>query len=358
MYSVLIYDPLSSIQSKPKAQLRIHIAHSKGELREHLCTREWDTILTFGEKDWNYLSQQPYHIRRKWVHLDRFPSDETLLSTVQSVYYGYSKDVGEQTLVSIYTPTYNSREFILQTAASVQLQIYDNWEWVIVDDGSSDDTVELLKSLKDPRIRIFQFPNIGRIGYLKNAATSLCRGSYLVELDHDDFLTADALQKIKSAFDKNPNAGMVYSNCAEWWQGTDQSNTYTAPYWKYRDVEWNGIILKEGLAHDAMGKCELENGEDWVINNMPICPNHVRAFRSDTLKKVGGYNNLVWADDYDLMVRMFLYSEIHHIDEMLYVQRFGTNTWTKNADILWPCFEQVRQKYSKELEKRFQGLVN
>lgn len=356
MYSVLIYDPYKIVQNKPDTQLRLQIAKSENELRDGLCKKEWDAIISFGEKDWTYLNRQPYHIRRKWVHLDSFPDSDTLMSTVQSVYYGYTSTDGDQTLISIYTPTYNSREFILQTASSVQLQIYQNWEWVIVDDGSSDDTVELLRSLKDPRIRIFQFPNIGRIGYLKGAATGLCRGKYLVELDHDDFLTADALLKINKAFEENPDAGMVYSNCAEWWQGTEQSNTYNAPYWKYRDVEWNGITLKEGLSYDAMGKCELENGEDWVINNMPICPNHVRAFKATVLKEVGGYNNLVWADDYDLMIRMFLHSQIHHINEMLYVQRFGTNTWTKNANILWPCFGKIKESYSKELEKRFKNL--
>ena len=357
MYSLLIYDPSSVIVTTPDVPFRTQIVTTNNDLITALCKKEWDTIITFGEKDWKTLSDQPYHIRSKWIHLDSFPSDSELIEKVQSVYYHSTQYISpEQPLVSIYTPTYNSRNFILQTAASVQLQIWKNWEWVIVDDGSSDDTVALLESLRDPRIRIFKFPNIGRIGYLKGAATGLCRGEYLIELDHDDFLTADALTKVVDAFTKNPDSGMVYSNCAEWWQGTDQSNVYMAEYWKYRDVEWNGITLKEGLAHDVMGLCDLGRGPEPVINNMPICPNHLRAFRASTLSKIGGYRNLVWADDYDLMVRMFLHSKIHHIDEMLYVQRFGTNTWTKHANILWPCFGKIKDQYSNELARRFSEL--
>ena len=89
---------------------------------------------------------------------------------------------------------------------------------------------------------------------------------------------------------------------------------------------------------------------------MPICPNHVRAFRATVLKEIGGYRNLVWADDYDIMIRMFLASRIHHIDEMLYIQRFGTNTWTKHAEILWPCFAKIREQYAAALNIRFNEL--
>jgi len=357
MYTLLIYDPKNEVMSTPDIPLRITIVKSEDELRSALCRREWDTILTFGEKDWRYLSTQSIYIRKRWIHLDTFPSSEELLKKVQSVYYGYTESHSDgMPLVSIYTPTYNSAEFILQTAMTVQLQTWQNWEWVVVDDGSTDNTVSLLESLRDPRIRIFKFPNTGRIGYLKGAATSLARGEYLVELDHDDFLTVNAIERIQHEFTARPDVGMVYSNCAEWWPGTTTCNEYGADYWKYRDTEWNGITVKESLQHDAMGLCDFGTSIEPVIMHMPICPNHVRAFRASTLKKVGGYRNLVWADDYDLMLRMFIHSEIHHINELLYVQRLGTNTWTKHSSILWPCFEKVRTPYLPQLKQRFQEL--
>ena len=355
MYSVLIYDPSSEILEKYNdSPLRISIAKTADDLRLLLCTQEWDVILTFGEKDWDYLNTLPIFFRSRWIHLDTCPTSSELLTSVQNVYYGYTQS--HSPLVSIFTPTHNSREFIMQTAATVQMQTYTNWEWVIVDDGSLDDTVALLESLRDPRIRIFRFPNIGRIGYLKGAATSLCRGEYLIELDHDDFLTANAVSRVKEEFDSRPEVGMVYSNYAEWWQYTESSNEYSTPYWKYRDTQWNGITLKEALLLDVMGICDLGNGPEPVINHMPICPNHLRAFRKSTLNFVGGYRNLVWADDYDLMIRMFLNTRIYHIDEMLYVQRFGTNTWTKYSEILWPCFSKIREQYSAALESRFEKL--
>jgi hypothetical protein len=76
-------------------------------------------------------------------------------------------------------------------------------------------------------------------------------------------------------------------------------------------------------------------------------PNHVRAFRNEILFKLGGYDDtLIYADDYDLILRMYLHSKIVHIPKMLYLYRWGGNTWTgsKNAD-LQEKMAQVRDRY-------------
>lgn len=253
-------------------------------------------------------------------------------------------------LVSIYTPTYNTKHLIKTVYESVKNQKYKNWEWVICDDGSKPKTRKILENLqkKDSRIKLFYFDNTGNIGKMKRRCTERCRGEYLIELDHDDQLTNDCLEEVVKAFKEHPDAGMVYSNCTE---VTDdgQCHIYKAPYWDYRETEYLGQKYLEGLQPDFYGKepsLAMENSHYWEL-----MPNHVRAFRSNTLFALGGYDDtLIYADDYDIILRMFLHSKIVHIPKMLYLYRWGENTWTsdKNGD-LQKKMAMVRDKYFSEI---------
>jgi glycosyltransferase involved in cell wall biosynthesis len=144
-----------------------------------------------------------------------------LVEVTKQIYWSYT-NLNEDQLpkVSIFTPTHNAEKFIAETWEAVREQTYENFEWVIVDDGSTDDTVKILKEFRaaDPRIKIFEFPPTNRIGYLKKAATGLCTGSILVELDHDDWLTTNCLQRVVDTFATDPKIGMVYSNSAEYYR--------------------------------------------------------------------------------------------------------------------------------------------
>jgi glycosyltransferase involved in cell wall biosynthesis len=251
---------------------------------------------------------------------------------------------------------HDASAFIFETANAVLAQTWTNFEWLVIDDGSGDASVDILESLRDPRIRVERVEPSGRIGWLKQAATSLARGEFLVELDHDDFLVPTALEKIVAAFRADPSIGMVYSNFAEWFAGTREFHVYQVPFWKYRDTPWNGMVAKEALAPDAMGTFVADGVERPVMDAMNVCPNHVRAFRADALRRAGGYRNLVWADDYDVMIRMFLTSNLKKIDELLYVQRMGTNTWTRNTKLLWPCFGEIRRHHLPALHARYREL--
>ena len=90
-------------------------------------------------------------------------------------------------LVSIITPNYNSSKYIKDTIKSVLNQTYENWEWIITDDGSTDESAEYIKNLcnEDSRIKLFKQTNLGpakaRNNSIKNA-----KGQYLAFLDSDD----------------------------------------------------------------------------------------------------------------------------------------------------------------------------
>ncbi len=97
-------------------------------------------------------------------------------------------------LVSIILPTYNRADFIRASLDSVFAQTYQNWELVIIDDGSTDDTVSVLKEYDDPRIVYLHQENQG-VSAARNYGIEECRGDYIALLDSDDEWLPKKLEK-------------------------------------------------------------------------------------------------------------------------------------------------------------------
>lgn len=91
-------------------------------------------------------------------------------------------------LVSIITPTYNSAKYIAETFQSVQNQTYQNWEWIIIDDGSSDDTEIVVNSLKvkDNRIQFHKLTQNSGPAIARNTGIEKAKGNFMTFLDADD----------------------------------------------------------------------------------------------------------------------------------------------------------------------------
>ena len=106
-------------------------------------------------------------------------------------------------LVSIITPTYNHEHFIGQCIDSVLAQSYSNWEQIIIDDGSSDHTAEIVDRYKDSRIRYFYQDNAGieNLAHTYNRALAYSRGQLVAILEGDDFWPSTKLSQMVHAFD-------------------------------------------------------------------------------------------------------------------------------------------------------------
>lgn len=101
----------------------------------------------------------------------------------------------EERLVSIITPAYNAAKFIGEAIESVLAQSYQNWELIIVDDGSKDNTVEIVKSYNDRRIILHKLEKNSGVAVAMNTAISLAHGTLLAFLDADDVWKPDKLKK-------------------------------------------------------------------------------------------------------------------------------------------------------------------
>ena len=119
-------------------------------------------------------------------------------------------------LVSIITPTYNCADFIARTIISVQAQTYQNWEMIIVDDRSQDDTKEIVEAYmaKDPRIQYHLLKENSGAAIARTRAMELAKGSYMAFLDSDDLWHPEKLEKQIEFMTKN-NFHFSYTNYCE-----------------------------------------------------------------------------------------------------------------------------------------------
>jgi glycosyltransferase involved in cell wall biosynthesis len=106
-------------------------------------------------------------------------------------------------MVSVVTAVYNGIRTIGQTIASVQAQDHENWEMIVVDDGSTDGTGEFVASTQDGRLRLIRQENSGRSN-ARNRGIAAARGDYLLFLDADDWLLTEALSKHVAFLEAEP----------------------------------------------------------------------------------------------------------------------------------------------------------
>lgn len=115
-------------------------------------------------------------------------------------------------LVSVITPAYNSERFIGETIESVQAQTYPHWEMIIVDDCSTDNTVQIVKQYKekDPRIKLIELEKNSGSAVARNTAMDHAKGKYFAFLDSDDMWLPEKL-KIQLEFMKEKDIAFSFT---------------------------------------------------------------------------------------------------------------------------------------------------
>jgi glycosyltransferase involved in cell wall biosynthesis len=254
--------------------------------------------------------------------------------------------------ISVVTCTYNTPpEVLARTWASLKAQTHTDWEWVIYDDSPNLDTYNQVYGFcSDERykIRVFRphVPSGGNIGYAKHMAFSLGLGGILVELDHDDELTPDALAEIDVAF-IDYGVGFVYSNCAEVFDDGTSGKYPEGWAFGYGTERWNTAYNVWEMVAPPLNRTTL--------SHIVSVPNHVRAWRRETYRKLGGHDaTLRVADDYDLIVRSALWTKSVHIDKLLYLQHIGPHTAQRQQNaLIQELVPQIHRKHLEDIEIMF-----
>ncbi|MBQ2438881.1 MAG: glycosyltransferase [Paludibacteraceae bacterium] len=232
-------------------------------------------------------------------------------------------------LFSVLIANYNNGKYLKDAVESVRNQTYANWEIILVDDGSTDNSHELYKELeKDERIHIFLNDQNRGCGYTKNRCVSLANGEWCAFLDPDDMIREDALAIMVDAIDANPQYGAIHSHmyvCDEN-MNVVYDNTYA-----YGSEEWNQFI------HFQKG--------------IPLF-----LFRKGVyLSTPGIHLSLAQSVDIDLYYKLSEVTSIYYIDKPLYYYRNNPLSLTKNpsratATHLWVMLESLKRRGCSDIE--------
>lgn len=249
---------------------------------------------------------------------------------------------------SIITPEHDPANipFLNELFDSIVRQTYTDWEWVLYLNGKCQ-FEHIPDQIKNhPKVQLYrQDEDNKNIGYIKNKAFNLGEGDVLVEVDHDDQITPDCLEKLKVAFEENEDAGFVFSDAAMLHM-TDEFVPFNPAYgWTFRTFEWKG---KELYAMNSFQPSSHSVSFIWYA------PDHVRAWRTSVYKELGGHNpELSICDDHELMVRTYLTTKMHHVPEVLYIYRItGDNTWLERNAAIQTKTVELMKYYARALAER------
>jgi len=112
--------------------------------------------------------------------------------------------------VSVIIPAYNAERTILETVQSVQNQTFQDFEIIVIDDGSKDSTLDVLRQIDDSRLRVFSYENAG-VSAARNRGLTKASGEFISFIDAADLWTPDKLEFQLEALKKHSSAGVAYS---------------------------------------------------------------------------------------------------------------------------------------------------
>ena len=246
-------------------------------------------------------------------------------------------------LISIITPTYNHENFIGQCIESVLAQTYKNWEQIIIDDGSTDKTSEVISKYKDFRIHYIKQKNIGiwRLSEIYNNALNISQGQFIAILEGDDYWPEDKLEKQLTCFD---NKKVILS----WGRGRviNENNQilyeiFLKDFRKYKDIYSNyisPIALKKLLIEDF------------------ITPAVTVMIRKDALIEISGFKQPYYAPfvDYSTWLELALIGNFAYYDSTLgYWRRHSLQMSSSNLLKIIEAQAKLRMEFFNSLKNDY-----
>ena len=228
-------------------------------------------------------------------------------------------------LVSVIIPTYNRASFLARAIESVLKQTYKNFEIIVVDDGSTDNTKEILEPLKD-KIKYILTENKGP-AHARNTGMQVANGKYIAFLDSDDAYLPIKLESQVSFLEKDSEIGMVFSEISATAFNSFYQEYHLRSYWYY----WEQWHYEDIFSHKGEFLIDsLEKPITYYIGNLfhyvllgPLIIPATILFPKKILEVIGFQNETYhMAEDYDFVTRICKDFKVGFINIPTYVQHY------------------------------------
>jgi len=274
---------------------------------KNLFNPNYHILITYGPDERLYinsvLSIIVDRMRRRWVHKNTITDINELNYNVNYCYINNVIMTRELTRpkFSVFTTCFKSYDYIDTAYESIKKQTLMDWEWVIMDDTPEDEHFVFLKEKlsEDNRVRLYKRDkNSGNIGNVKNEVISLCRGKYILEMDHDDEILPNCLQDAYDIFQSDEDIGFVYGDTIYLYR--DGTNC------KYGDFICKGYggYYMEKVKGKWVYVYNTPNINNITLSHLVCLPNHPRIWKRSVLMELESYSEfLPICDDYEILLR-------------------------------------------------------
>ena len=230
--------------------------------------------------------------------------------------------------ISVIIPTYNRANFLTQSIPSVLNQTYRNFEIIIVDDNSTDNTVEVLENYDDKRIKYIKNNENRGVGSARNQGIKIARGEYITFLDSDDTLLSPKFEKQLNKFELlSDDCGLVYCGFCYVFDYTGQIQKRIFP-------KFQGNVFDNLLGGN-------------------IFPIHAPLVKRECFEKCGQFDvSLPACEDWDLWIRFARHYKFAFVPDIL--TKYYIHGQQKSVEIrkVIMARKSIVEKYQSELEQR------
>ncbi|MFV0423087.1 glycosyltransferase family 2 protein [Oleidesulfovibrio sp.] len=227
--------------------------------------------------------------------------------------------MASQPLVTVYITNYNYGAYLRQAVDSVFTQTFTDYELIIIDDGSTDGSREIVLEYEGREgVTVLLQQNSG-LNRTSNTALSMARGRYIMRLDADDYLAPQALAVMVEVLERNPSVGLVFPD--------------------YYYVNESGAILGREIRNDFNGGVSL-----------PDMPAHgaCTLIRRSHLLSVGGYSEEFRCQDgYDLWLRFIEKHEVRNVNEPLFYYRQHGGSLSGNRKMIVETRARIKAAHAQ-----------
>jgi len=238
----------------------------------------------------------------------------------------------ENPTVSAIIPTYNRAQLLPRSVQSVLNQTLQNFEIIIVDDGSIDNTEEIVKEFqrKDKRIRYIKQERNKGAGAARNVGIKAARGEYIAFIDSDDEWLPEKLEKHIKVFKNAPSeVGVVYAGC---WRIENDKKMYIPQSW---------VTKKEGDIHQEL----MERGIGFIITNSLVV-------KKSAFKKVGLFDEgLPSLEEWELAIRLSRYYSFRYINEALSQSVMEPDSISISHHAAIKAYKLILERHYEEFKK-------